>query len=616
MVGSTGKTLRRKLTLLVVGLLLMMAVVLSLVAYLQMRSQLMDAVKAQSEAAANGYGRLIAEWVTSKRQIIQSLVPAANDGNALAYFQRASESGDFDLVYAGYADKRTLFSAPQKLPPGYDPTSRPWYQMAAASGGPILTEPYTDASTGNLVVSFASPVKGNAGVAAVVAGDIGIGRLVKEILALKLSGNGYAMLLSKDGRIIGHPDPKYTLKGVGELSPELAQHGSEFSEASRGLVRASVGGKSSLVLWQPIPGTDWTLALVMERSAVLAPLAMLLVKLLAVIAGFSIVVSLLAVATVGRMLGGLQQIRDAMREIAKGGGDLTHCIDVTSQDEVGQTAEAFNTFLAGLRETIQDVSQASLAVASGATQLSASAEEMSATTDEIAKGGEHIHQAVESVSSAIVQFMASVEQVAGNVKVSVEHTNQSVDQAKAGSHEAQATRDSMNLIHQTSSGIVQAVNVIQEIANQTNLLSLNAAIEAAKAGEQGKGFSVVAEEVRKLAERSAIAAEEIEKLIIDTQKAISTGVATVGGIAEMVTGMQHSIAKVAMLTDAIGAATLEQTATAREISRRMEESAREIGQNAAATQEMSATVHEISKTAAELARISSSLSVSMGRFQV
>jgi len=127
---------------------------------------------------------------------------------------------------------------------------------------------------------------------------------------------------------------------------------------------------------------------------------------------------------------------------------------------------------------------------------------------------------------------------------------------------------------------------------------------------------VVAEEVSKQAERSAIAAEEIEKLIIDTQKAISTGVATVGGIAEMVTGMQHSIAKVAMLTDAIGAATLEQTATAREISRRMEESAREIGQNAAATQEMSATVHEISKTAAELARISSSLSVSMGRFHV
>ncbi|MDR3670849.1 MAG: methyl-accepting chemotaxis protein [Holophaga sp.] len=611
-----GKTLQKKLAFFVVGLLLTLAVVLSLVAYLEMRSQLMDAVRAQSEAAANGYCDLISEWTGSKSQMIQSLVPVVKDAKAVTIFQRTAEAGGFTAVYAGYEDKSYLFGdSNHHLPPGWDPTSRPWYRLAAASGHPIITEPYASATTGKLIVSFAAPVTRASGVSAVAAGDISIDQLIQKVVALKLSGNGYAMLLSRSGKIIGHPDAKLTLKGVGELSPELLKRVPDLSQPSAGLVSASVGGKASLVLWQPVPGTDWALALVMERAAVLAPLHMLLLELVGVIALFSVIVSLLAVATLGRMLGGLKQIRDAMREIAKGGGDLTRRLEVKSQDEVGETAEAFNTFLAGLQGTIKEVSQASLSVASGATELSASAEEMSSTTNEIAKSGEHIHQAVESVASAIAQFMASVEQVAGNVRVSVDQTNQSVDQVKEGAREAKATSDSMTLINQTSSKIAQAVTVIQEIANQTNLLSLNAAIEAAKAGEQGKGFSVVAEEVRKLAERSAIAAKEIEKLIFDTQAAITGGVATVSRIAAVMTNIQDSIAKVSSLTHEIGTATVEQSATAKEISRRMEASAREIGQNAAATQQMSATVHEISSTASGLAKVSSSLSAAMEQFQ-
>jgi methyl-accepting chemotaxis protein len=611
-----GKSLQKKLTLFVVGLLLALAALLSLVSYQQMRSQLLVGVKSESEAAANGYSRLIAEWVASKRSIVNSMAPIAEKPDAVTYFQRASEGGGFDLVYAGYADKRAIFSSPQELPPGWDPTGRPWYKMAAEVGGSVLTEPYTDTSSGKLVVSFATPVKGGGGVTAVVAGDISIDRLVKDVLALKLAGNGYAMLLSKDGKIIAHPDAKLTLKGVGDLSSELATHVAELGQPSKGLVDAAVGGKSSLVLWQPVAGSDWTLALVMERSAVLAPLKSLLFKVLGIIAVFGIGVSLLAVATLSRMLKGLGQIRNAMQEIAGGEGDLTRRIDVQGDDEVGQTAEAFNRFLGGLQGTIKEVTQASLSVASGATELSASAEQMSATTQEIAKSGELLHGATETVASAITEFMASVEEVARNVKTSVEHTGQTVEATEAGSEGTKVTAEGMSRIREVSAQISSAVLVIQEIARQTNLLSLNAAIEAAKAGEQGKGFAVVAEEVRKLADRSRQAAVEIGKMLQDAQMAVDGGVSSVQNISELMERIQISIKRVSALINEIGTATREQTSTASEIAKRMEESAREIGQNAVASQELSATVHEISRTASDLAHIANNLAQAMARFKV
>ena len=146
------------------------------------------------------------------------------------------------------------------------------------------------------------------------------------------------------------------------------------------------------------------LAIVLDRASVLAPLTGLLVKVLAILAVFGIGASLLAVAVLGRMLRGLQNIRDAMREIAGGEGDLTRHLEVHGQDEVAQTAEAFNRFLGGLRSTIKEVSGASMAVASGATELSASAEEMSRTTDEIARSGEHLHGTTESVAAATIQL--------------------------------------------------------------------------------------------------------------------------------------------------------------------------------------------------------------------
>jgi len=297
-------------------------------------------------------------------------------------------------------------------------------------------------------------------------------------------------------------------------------------------------------------------------------------------------------------------------------GDLTQEARVDSQDEIGHLGQSLNQALAKLRAAMRDVSGASMSVSSGATELSASAEQMSATTNEIAKSGELQHSTTESVAAATLQFQASVEHVAGNVKVSVGHTEQAVSATEAGAKGTQDAAEGMARIREVTAKIASAVAVIREIAQQTNLLSLNAAIEAAKAGEQGKGFAVVAEEVRKLADRSRQATVEIEKLIQETHSAVAEGGTSVGTTSNLMGHIQNSIVNVSGLIREIGTATQEQSRTASEIARRMEESAREVGQNAVATQELSATVQEISRTASELARVSTSLAEAVAKFKV
>jgi methyl-accepting chemotaxis protein len=176
--------------------------------------------------------------------------------------------------------------------------------------------------------------------------------------------------------------------------------------------------------------------------------------------------------------------------------------------------------------------------------------------------------------------------------------------------------EGMGRIQDSTANIGRAIQVIQEIARQTNLLSLNAAIEAAKAGALGKGFAVVAEEVRKLAERSRQAAIEIEGLLVESRESVEGGRTAVQHNAELLTAIRQAIAAMSGMVLEIGSATDEQSHTSEDVAKRVEEVSREIGQNAAATHQMSATVQEIARTANSLAMVSEELSAAMKLFKV
>lgn len=266
-------------------------------------------------------------------------------------------------------------------------------------------------------------------------------------------------------------------------------------------------------------------------------------------------------------------------DIAHGEGDLTQRLPVEGKDEINMLSEGFNTFVEKIRDIIVKVKDL-------ASHLSAAAEEISSSTQQISDG-------VQQQSASFEEMTSSVQSNATTAQEANETSQETVGNVEAAGSGMENTIDAMLQIEGSSKRIAEAVSIITDIADQTNLLALNAAIEAARAGEHGKGFAVVADEVRKLAERSAASANEIKDVISGSAKQVQNGVELSREAGEGLKAIVEKINNIASQLHLISSATQEQATT-------MEENTSITEANSNATQQLAASSEELASQAESL----------------
>ncbi len=519
---------------------------------------------------------------------------------------------------------------------GWDITGRGWYGCITEKKT-ILTAPYIDSSTGKMILSAASPVYDEATgeVLGAVGMDISLDHMTNIMRDYKIGRNGYVLLLSENGTFLYHPENDFIQKNIKDVN--LSQNVVDAVSSKRSeFLKYKVDGTTKYGSLELVGDTGYLVLSSLPMSEYYAILIAMLIALIILFAVGILLIALSIKRSAANLTKPILALNHTAQQLAAGNLDVR--LEITSNDEIGELGESIGKTVSRLKEYIvyidetaetltriadgklrialkndyvgefQKIKTALLNISSSMNDvmegINASSGRVSAGASELANASQMLAESAELQAASVEELAATTNSVADHVEeshrdaeISAKETAKVTAMIEQNQEKMTMMMDAMEEIRKTSQQVVGIIQAIEEIADQTNLLSLNASIEAARAGDAGKGFAVVADEIGKLALESAKAASSTRSLIELSMEEISKGnniaIDAMAALEESVSAVDHvnEMIKNTARNSAVQAESMEQLRIG------IDEIARVIQDNSAASQETSATSDELATQA-------------------
>ncbi len=633
--------------------LLVAAVAICMVAWLSISAKKKELTQ-ESNATANQLTGFLKQYTKSVEQLAanpeikQAMRETKAGGNISQASQKdtvlnnlaniaASDSDNVMAVWISDLDASSFLQSDGLTnEEGWDITGRSWYSCIE-TGQTILTEPYVDSTNGKMVLSAATPVYDDVtgDILGAAGMDITLDHMTGIMSGYKIGRKGYMMLMSEEGVFLYHPEDDIIQKNIKEV--DISQNVIQAVESKKDeFLKYKSGGTTKYGFLQQAGDTGYLVLSSLPFSEYYATLAGMAIALVFIFAAGIVLIAVSIRKSSAKLTKPILELNQTAQQLAA--GDLDVSLQITSEDEIGELGGSIQKTVSRLKEYIvyidetaevlaqiaegklsidlkndyvgefQKIKTALLNISSSMNQLmlginessqhvSVGASELASASQVLAEGAEEQAASIEELTATTITVAEQVENSRKEAEASAKATSQAAAIIEQNQEKMKQMMEAMDNIHETSQQVVGIIQTIEDIASQTNLLSLNASIEAARAGDAGKGFAVVADEIGKLALESSEAANTTKELISISMGEIQKGNDIAASAMESLKESVNAIGHVNGLIQETAENAAVQAENMNQLRAGIEEMAHGIQDNSAASQETSATSQELASQA-------------------